>query len=489
MQQQTSMERVNGVSEYDVGEFYDEMFAHDASPRENCNLLYKRVIGLTTLDLQRRKLAAERSMVRLGITFNVYGDEEGTERIIPFDILPRIINADEWKWVSDGLKQRIVALNMFIDDVYGDQKILKDGAIPEHVVRSAASFRPQCVGLKPPKGVWCHITGTDLVRDQDGKFYVLEDNLRCPSGVSYVLQNRQLMKQAFPDLFESLSVRPVDDYCGQLLDALNYLAEDRTDTPTVGVLTPGVYNSAYFEHSFLAQQMGVDLVEGRDLVVQDKKVYMRTTKGLAKIDVLYRRIDDDFIDPRVFREDSLLGVPGLIEAYKAGNIALANAPGTGIADDKVIYAYVPDIIKYYLGEDPILPNVPTYVCWDEKQRDHVLNNLHNFVVKPANESGGYGMLIGPRSTREEQAKFADLIKSNPRNYIAQPTLSLSRAPVIIEDHLEGRHVDLRPFIIYGRDVFVLPGGLTRVALKKGSLVVNSSQGGGSKDTWVVEELP
>ncbi|TWT31890.1 circularly permuted type 2 ATP-grasp protein [Blastopirellula retiformator] len=489
MQQQTSMERVNGVSEYDVGDFYDEMFAHDASPRDNCNLLYKRVIGLTTLDLHRRKMAAERSMVRLGITFNVYGDEEGTERIIPFDILPRIIDADEWKWVTDGLKQRIVALNMFIDDVYGDQKILKDKAIPEHVVRSASSFRPQCVGLKPPKGVWCHITGTDLVRDQDGKFYVLEDNLRCPSGVSYVLQNRQLMKQAFPDLFESLSVRPVDDYCGQLLDALNYLAEDRAETPTVGVLTPGVYNSAYFEHSFLAQQMGVDLVEGRDLVVQDKKVYMRTTKGLSKIDVLYRRIDDDFIDPRVFREDSLLGVPGLIEAYQAGNIALANAPGTGIADDKVIYAYVPQIIKYYLGEDPILPNVPTYVCWDDKQRDHVLNNLHNFVVKPANESGGYGMLIGPRSTREEQAKFADLIKANPRNYIAQPTLSLSRAPVIIEDRLEGRHVDLRPFIIYGRDVFVLPGGLTRVALKKGSLVVNSSQGGGSKDTWVVEELP
>lgn len=489
MQQQTSMERINGVSDYDVGDFYDEMFAHDSSPRENCNLLYKRVIGLSSLDLQRRKMAAERSMVRLGITFNVYGEEEGTERIIPFDILPRIINADEWQWVSDGLKQRIVALNMFIEDIYSEQKILRDGIIPEHVVRSAASFRPQCVGLKPPKGIWCHITGTDLVRDQEGKFFVLEDNLRCPSGVSYVLQNRQLMKQAFPDLFESLSVRPVDDYCGRLLDALNFMAEDRTETPVVGVLTPGVYNSAYFEHSFLAQQMGVDLVEGRDLVVQDKKVYMRTTKGLSRIDVLYRRIDDDFIDPKVFREDSLLGVPGLIEAYQAGNIALANAPGTGIADDKVVYAYVPDMIKYYLSEEPILSNVPTYLCWDDKQRDHVLHNLHNFVVKPANESGGYGMLIGPRSTKEEQAKFADLIKANPRNYIAQPTLSLSRAPVVIEDHLEGRHVDLRPFIIYGRDVFVLPGGLTRVALKKGSLVVNSSQGGGSKDTWVVEELP
>lgn len=478
---------VDDASEsYDVGNYYDEMFQDGPEPRPGCELLYERVCSITASDLKKRKMAAERSMLRLGITFNVYGAKEGTERIIPFDILPRIVGSEEWNWISEGLKQRITALNLFIDDIYHDQKILRDGAIPADMVRSADSFRKQCIGLNPPKGVWCHITGTDLVRDDSGQFYVLEDNLRCPSGVSYVLQNRQLMKQTFPDLFESLHIRPVDDYCSQLLAALNYLAEDHQETPTVGVLTPGVFNSAYFEHSFLAQQMGVDLVEGRDLVVQDKHVYMRTTKGLRRIDVLYRRIDDDFIDPKVFREDSMLGVPGLMEAYQSGNVAMANAPGTGIADDKVIYAYVPQIIKYYLGQDPILPNVPTYVCWDKKQRDKVLQNLDSMVVKPANESGGYGMLIGPCSTAEEREKFAGLIKANPRNYIAQPTLNLSRAPVIVEDRLEGRHVDLRPFIVYGRDIYVLPGGLTRVALQKGSLVVNSSQGGGSKDTWVVQ---
>jgi len=473
------------TADYDVGEFYDEMFSAEGSPRQDCELLYQHIQQLTSMDLRKRKTAAERSMVRLGITFNVYGEQEGTERIIPFDILPRIIKDQKWKWISEGLKQRIIALNMFIDDIYHDQKILKDKIIPEEIIKSADSFRPQCVGLNPPQKIWCHITGTDLVRDGNGEFYVLEDNLRCPSGVSYVLQNRQLMKQAFPGLFESQFVRPVDDYCSQLLDAMNFLPEGRIDKPNVGVLTPGIYNSAYFEHSFLAQQMGVDLVEGRDLVVRDRHVYARTTKGLKPIDVLYRRIDDDFIDPKAFREDSMLGVPGLMEAYRAGNIALANAPGTGIADDKVVYAYVPQIIKYYLDADPILPNVPTYVCWEDAQRDHVLKNIADLVVKPANESGGYGMLIGPRATKEEHDKFRELIKKNPRNYIAQPTLSLSRAPVIIDDHLEGRHVDLRPFIIYGRDIYVLPGGLTRVALRKGSLVVNSSQGGGSKDTWVV----
>lgn len=484
-QSQEHVSEPNLIADYDVGEFYDEMFSPSGSPRTNCQLLYKHIQELTSNDLRKRKTAAERSMIRLGITFNVYGEQEGTERIIPFDILPRIIQGEQWSWMSKGLKQRIVALNMFIDDIYHDQKILKDGVIPDDVVRSASSFRPQCVGLNPPHGIWCHITGTDLVRDGDGEFYVLEDNLRCPSGVSYVLQNRQLMKQAFPGLFEAQFVRPVDDYCSQLLDALNYMAPDHIEKPLVAVLSPGIYNSAYFEHSFLAQQMGVELVEGRDLVVRDRRVYARTTKGLKAVDVIYRRIDDDFIDPHVFRKDSMLGVPGLMDAYRAGNIALANAPGTGIADDKVIYAYVPDMIKYYLSEDAILPNVPTYVCWDDAQRDHVINNIADMVVKPANESGGYGMLIGPRASKEEHAKFVELIKANPRNYIAQPTLSLSRAPVIIDDHLEGRHVDLRPFIIYGRDIYVLPGGLTRVALRKGSLVVNSSQGGGSKDTWVV----
>ncbi|MGE3314086.1 MAG: circularly permuted type 2 ATP-grasp protein [Planctomycetaceae bacterium] len=472
---------------YDLGDFYDEMFLSPTEPRPSSHALHERVRGLTTEELRRRQISAERSMLRLGITFNVYGDQQGTERIIPFDIVPRVIEERDWRNVEKGLKQRITALNLFINDVYHEQKILKDGAIPEHVVRSAASFRPQCVGLNPPKGIWCHITGTDLVRDRDGQIYVLEDNLRCPSGVSYVLQNRQLMKQTFPDLFEQVRVRPVDDYCSRLLDALRNLMADHWKQPSVAILTPGCFNSAYFEHSFLAQQMGVDLVEGRDLVVSGGYVYMRTTKGFERIDVIYRRIDDDFLDPQAFRADSMLGVPGLMDVYRAGRVALANAPGNGIADDKVVYAYVPDIIKYYLGEDPIIPNVPTYVCWDETQRDHVLKNLKDLVVKPANESGGYGMLIGPRASSEEIADFAERIKADPRNYIAQPTLSLSRAPVVTNDGLEGRHVDLRPFIVYGEEIYVLPGGLTRVALKKGSLVVNSSQGGGSKDTWVVTE--
>lgn len=474
---------------YDAGDFYDEMFEPDARARPSCQALHDRIQQLSPGDLNRRQEAADRSMLRLGITFNVYGEREGTERIIPFDIVPRILEQKEWNWIEQGLKQRIRALNMFIDDIYNQQQILKDKIIPDHVLLSATSFRKQCVGIKPPKGVWTHITGTDLVRDRDGQIYILEDNLRCPSGVSYVLQNRQLMKQTFPQLFERANVVPVDDYCSRLLDALQFLMNQRVGKPVVALLTPGVCNSAYFEHSFLAQQMGVHLVEGRDLLVSDNVVYMRTTKGFERIDVLYRRIDDDFIDPKAFRKDSLLGVPGLFEVFRAGNVALANAPGTGIADDKVVYAYVPEMIKYYLGEDAIIPNVPTYLCWDEKQRNHVLANLEKLVVKPANESGGYGMLIGPSSTAEQREQFAGAIKANPRNYIAQPTLSLSRVPILAGQRLEGRHVDLRPFIVYGDDIYVLPGGLTRVALKKGSLVVNSSQGGGSKDTWVIAEEP
>jgi uncharacterized circularly permuted ATP-grasp superfamily protein len=357
-------------------------------------------------------------------------------------------------------------------------------------VHSAAFYRPQCVGMTPPKGVWCHITGTDLVRHGDGQIYVLEDNLRVPSGVSYVLENRALMKRTFPQVFDGLRVRPVDEYPSHLLATLESIAPpDVTAKPVVVLLTPGIYNSAYFEHSFLAQQMGVELVEGRDLVVSDGLVWMRTTKGFERVDVIYRRIDDDFLDPKTFREDSMLGVPGLMEVYKAGRVALANAPGTGVADDKVLYAYVPAIVKYYLGEDIILPNVPTYVCAEEHDRRHVLENLPSLVVKAANESGGYGMLVGPHSTREQQAQFAERIKANPRNYIAQPTLALSRVPTIVEGGIEGRHVDLRPYILYGKSIFVLPGGLTRVALKKGSLVVNSSQGGGSKDTWVLADDP
>jgi uncharacterized circularly permuted ATP-grasp superfamily protein len=470
---------------YQSDGFHDEMFDAAGQPRPDCRSLYNRIRRMPSDDLARRQRAADRSMVQLGITFNVYGDRHGLERIIPFDIIPRIVGRDEWQMLERGLCQRITALNMLIDDLYHDRKIVRDGVVPEHVVATAKGFRPQCVGLNPPRGVWCHITGTDLVRNSNGQYYVLEDNLRCPSGVSYVLQNRQLMKQTFPQLFERAAIRPVDDYCSRLLDTLQYLMGDQSRSPSVALLSPGMHNSAYFEHSFLAQQMGIDLVEGRDLVVANGFVYMRTTKGFERIDVLYRRIDDDFLDPQAFRSDSMLGVPGLMEAYRAGRIALANAPGTGIADDKVMYAYVPAAIRYYLDEDAIIPNVPTYVCWDDAQRSHVLANIDKLVVKPANESGGYGLMIGPRSSAEERAKCAAQIEADPRNYIAQPMLGLSRVPVLTESGPEGRHVDLRPFIVYGRDIFVLPGGLTRVALKKGSLVVNSSQGGGSKDTWVV----
>lgn len=486
-QSQSASKNISAFDHYEAEGFYDEMFVEDHVARDYCRPLIDRLKELKHSDIVRRQEAADRLMLRMGITFNVYGAEEGAERIIPFDILPRIITNSEWKILDEGLKQRITALNLFLDDIYNEQKILKDKAIPKHVIMSAKSYRPECEGLKPPKGIWCHITGTDLVRSDDGQIYVLEDNLRCPSGVSYVLQNRQLMKQTFPQLFDRVKVKPVDEYPSYLLDSLEFLLEDRSHDPTVAVLTPGMYNSAYFEQSFLAQQMGVPLVEGRDLVVHDSFVYMRTTQGFEKVDVLYRRIDDDFLDPKTFRKDSMLGVPGLMDVYRKGNIALANAPGTGIADDKVVYAYVPAIIKYYLGEDPIIPNVPTYVCWDETQMQHVIENIGDLVVKPANESGGYGMLIGPHSTKEEQEEFRKLIKANPRNYIAQPTLKLSRVPVIIDDHLEGRHVDLRPFIVCGREIHCLPGGLTRVAMKKGSLVVNSSQGGGCKDTWVLED--
>jgi uncharacterized circularly permuted ATP-grasp superfamily protein len=470
---------------YDTEGFYDEMFMADGQPRPGASLLVQRIASLPAGALLQRQRAAEQALLHLGITFNVYGDAAGTERIFPFDILPRIVGAADWAYIERGLKQRIQALNLFIDDVYHDQKIIKDGIVPEYLIHSATSFLSPCLGLNAPRSIWCHITGTDMVRDRDGQLYVLEDNLRCPSGVSYVLENRQVLKRTFPQVFEASRVRPVDDYPSRLLETLQYLAPESVQTPTVVVLTPGIYNSAYFEHAFLAQQMGVELVEGRDLVVADGGVMMRTTKGFQRVDVIYRRLDDTFLDPQTFRPDSLLGVPGLMEVYRAGRVALANAPGTGVADDKVIYAYVPQIIKYYLGEDIILPNVPTYMCWDDTQRQHVLTNLDKLVVKAANESGGYGMLVGPHASARERATFAERIQAQPRNYIAQPTLALSRAPVLVDDHFEGRHVDLRPYILYGKELYVLPGGLTRVALRKGSLVVNSSQGGGSKDTWVL----
>jgi len=472
---------------YQTDGFYDEIFEHGGTPRQGAQLLVQKIASLPEGEINKRQEAADRAFLNMGITFNVYGNGAGTEKIFPFDLIPRIIEAKEWEWIERGLKQRIYALNLFINDIYHDQKIIKDGIIPEHVIKSASSYRAACVGLNPPRGIWCHVTGTDLVRDGDGKLYVLEDNLRCPSGVSYVLENRNVMKRSFPQVFEQSRIRPVEDYPSRLLDMLQYLSTDAVNAPRVALLTPGVFNSAYFEHSFLAQQMGIELVEGKDLTVIDGFLMMRTTKGFERIDVLYRRIDDDFLDPKVFRPDSLLGVPGLLDVYKSGRVALVNAPGTGVADDKVIYAYVPAIITYYLNEEAIISNVPTYLCWKPKDRQYVLEHLDKLVVKAANESGGYGMLVGPHSTKEQQKEFAEKIKAAPRNYIAQPTLALSRVPVLVNDGFEGRHVDLRPYIIYGKDIFVLPGGLTRVALKKGSLVVNSSQGGGSKDTWVLTE--
>ena len=469
---------------YNPENFYDELFAATGEPRPGVDLLIDRIHALPRGDLARRQAAAEQALLQMGITFNVYGADGGTERIFPFDILPRMIAAREWDLIDRGLRQRIQALNLFTHDIYNDQKILRDGIIPAHLVLSASSYRAVCAGLRPPHDIWCHVTGTDLVRDKDGRFYVLEDNLRCPSGVSYVLANRQVLKRTFPFVFQKAHIRAVADYPSHLLETLKYLAPS-VSAPTVVVLTPGPYNSAYFEHAYLAQQMGVDLVEGSDLVVDGDRVCMRTTNGLRRVDVIYRRIDDDFIDPQVFRADSVLGVPGLFDAYRKGHVAIANAPGTGIADDKAIYAYVPRIVKYYLDQEPILPNVPTYICEEEKDRAYVLAHLDELVVKAVNESGGYGMLMGPHAAQAERDEFAARIRKAPRNYIAQPTLALSRAPVIVGDHFEGRHVDLRPYILYGRDVYVMPGGLTRVALKKGSLVVNSSQGGGSKDTWVM----
>ena len=472
---------------YETGGFFDEMFDADGEPRSAARALSQFIETLPDGEFLRRQQSAERALLHMGITFNVYGDRAGTERIFPFDLVPRIVAAAEWSFIERGLRQRIRALNLFIDDVYHEQRIIKDGVVPAEILRTATSFRQACVGLDPPRGIWCHITGTDLVRDGDGQIYVLEDNLRCPSGVSYVLLNRLIIKRTFPQLFESHRIRPVDDYPGRLRDTLESLGPADVETPRVVVLTPGPYNSAYFEHSFLAQQMGVELVEGRDLVASDGFVWMRTTKGFERVDVIYRRLDDDFLDPKAFRADSMLGVPGLFDVYKAGRVALANAPGSGVADDKVVYAYVPAIVKYYLGEEILIPNVPTYLCADEAQRHYVLANLPALVVKAANESGGYGMLVGPRSTSDEREEFARRIQAAPRNYIAQPTLALSRVPTIIDGKFHGRHVDLRPYILYGQDIFVLPGGLTRVALKPGSLVVNSSQGGGSKDTWVLAD--
>ena len=476
------------LNDYQTDGFFDELVDQDGKPRPDTEELVNLINRIPVSELVRRQDAIERSLYQMGITFTVYNDSEGTEKIMPFDIIPRIISSVLWHHVDAGLKQRIKALNCFLSDVYSEQRIVKEGIIPADLINTSSTFLQECIGLRPFNDVWCHITGTDLVRDDSGAFYVLEDNLRCPSGVSYVLQNRQVMKKNFPQIFQASQVRPVNDYPARLYQMLREMAPPQIEDPNVVVLTPGIYNSAYYEHSFLAQQMGVELVEGRDLVVEDNTVFMKTTDGLQRVDMIYRRVDDTFLDPDVFRKDSVLGVNGLMKAYRSGNVSLANAPGTGIADDKVIYAYVPQMIRFYLNEEQILPNVPTHVCFREDDRRYVLEHMDELVIKAASESGGYGILIGPHATKEERQKFAAQINQNPRNFVAQPTLSLSRAPTMIGESLEGRHVDLRPYILCGRDdVWVLPGGLTRVALRKGSLVVNSSQGGGSKDTWVAAE--
>jgi len=465
---------------------YDELMSSEFQPRQISHRLCQYLNSLNKSDIDKRKIAAELAILEMGISFTVYSDEGNIDRAWPFDIIPRILSAKEWRTIEKGLKQRLTALNCFIADVYGDQEFIKAGLMPAEIINSSKNFRKECVGMKPRHNVWANICGTDLVRDKDGVMYVLEDNLRVPSGVSYMLENRVITKRVFPELLQDIDILPIDDYPSQLQAMLASIAPEHISKPQIVVLTPGIYNSAYFEHAYLAQQMGAQLVEGGDLVVNDDDcVYMRTIEGLEKVDVIYRRIDDDFLDPEVFRKDSALGVPGLMRAWKAGNVSLANAPGAGVADDKVVYAYVPEMIRYYLNEEPLLPNVQTYLCDNPEHLEYVLAHLPELVVKPANESGGYGMLVGPHATAKEIAAFRQIIQQNPRNYIAQPTLAISTAPTLCKGKLEPRHIDLRPFILQGENTFVTAGGLTRVALRKGSLVVNSSQGGGSKDTWII----
>jgi uncharacterized circularly permuted ATP-grasp superfamily protein len=474
------------LTNYSSGDFFDEMVTTESAVRTHYQSFVDRFGLVDRTEFEAKRRAVDLAFLRQGITFNVYGDSQGTERIFPFDLIPRIIPAREWEHLERGLEQRITALNLFLHDVYHEQRIMKDGVVPPFYVLSAKHFRREFVNFQVPKDIYVHICGTDLIRDKDGTYLVLEDNCRSPSGVSYVLENRRAMKRSFPGIFESVGVRAVDSYSTDLLKTMEHIAPSGVVDPTVVLLTPGAYNSAYFEHTYLARQMGIEIVEGRDLVVKDAHVFMRTTRGLQPVHVIYRRVDDDFLDPTVFRKDSVLGVPGLINAYREGNVSLANSIGTGVADDKVVYYFVPKIIKYYLDQEPILPNVPTYLASEEEDKAYILEHLPELVVKAANESGGYGMLMGPKADKAEIEKFRHLIEADPRNYIAQPMVSLSRHPTWCEeDGFEGRHVDLRPFVLYGARTTIVPGGLTRVALNKGSLVVNSSQGGGSKDTWVL----
>ncbi|MEA2708160.1 MAG: hypothetical protein QOF78_761 [Phycisphaerales bacterium] len=472
---------------YEVNGVFDEMFAERGSPRAHYAAVARRLAKLNPAALDRRRRMADVSFRNQGITFTVYSDPRGVEKTFPFDLVPRIIPAGEWETIERGLSQRITALNLFCQDIYHDQRILTEGVIPAELVYGAKMFRREMLGVDVPRDVYMHICGTDLIRDKSGNYLVLEDNGRTPSGVSYVLENRAVLKRVAPTFFDAYRVRSVEDYPYNLLQCLKYVAPNRIDDPSIVVMTPGIYNSAYFEHSFLARQMGVELVEGSDLVVDNNFVYMRTTSGLRRVDVIYRRVDDDFLDPLCFRTDSTLGVAGLMNAYRIGNVALVNAAGTGVADDKAIYPYVPEMIKFYLREEPILNNVPTHICARPDDRKYVLENLDKLVVKATNESGGYGMLMGHQATQAEREEFATKINADPRNFIAQPVVELSQHPTLFDDHFEGRRVDLRPYILFGEKVVVMPGGLTRVALRKGSLVVNSSQGGGSKDTWVLEE--
>lgn len=474
---------------YEHGKFYDEMFAAPGKARPHYRRLYER-FGLmeNMAELMDRQRTADQTFIDRGVTFTVYSDNAGTEKIFPFDLIPRIIPAHEWAHLERGLVQRMTALNLFLADIYGPQRILAEGVVPREMIETSKNFRKELVGCKIARDLYVHINGSDMIRDDSGVYSILEDNLRTPSGVSYVLENRQVMKRVFPNMLRDYRVRPVENYTDDLLNLLLHLAPAHVPEPTVVLLTPGVYNSAYFEHSFLARQMGIEIVEGSDLVVENDKVYMRRTDGLAPVHVIYRRIDDDFLDPTVFNPKSLLGVPGLFNAYKKGNVALCNPIGTGVADDKAVYYYVPKMIKFYLGEDPIIPNIDTYLSGDEKDRSYILENLPKLVVKSVNEAGGYGMLVGPHSTQAQIEEFRAKIIDNPRNFIAQPTIALSRCPTVIEGgSIEGRHIDFRPYILNGEKIKIMPGGLTRVALRKGSLVVNSSQGGGSKDTWVLND--
>ena len=474
------------LSAYDPSGYFDEMSPQTGSFRKPYETFAQRFQQITRDDFDDRRRAVDTAFLRQGITFNVYGDSAGTEKIFPFDLMPRIISAKEWEYLERGLIQRITALNLFLHDIYHEQRILKDGVVPSYFVLSAKHFRREFVNFSVPKDIYIHICGSDLIRGGDGQWMVLEDNGRCPSGVSYVLENRRAMKRTFPAMFESVGVRPVDQYPQELLKMLQHIAPAGVADPTVVLLTPGAYNSAYFEHTYLAREMGIEIVEGRDLVVRNARVYMRTTKGLQPVHVIYRRVDDDFIDPTVFRRDSMLGVPGLVHAYRSGNVSLANSIGTGIADDKVMYYFVPKMIKYYLDQDPIIPNVPTYLASEEADRKYMLENLDKLVVKAANESGGYGMLMGPMASVAEREAFRGAIEKDPRNYIGQPMINLSTHPTHVGGgRFEPRHIDFRPYILYGEKTVIIPGGLTRVALTKGSLVVNSSQGGGSKDTWVL----